>query len=331
MRKAAACLIVFAVIVGCTACAPTPKLITATAFDFMDTFSTVTLLEKDAALSEHIFDICRELNSLADKHDSASEIARLNAAQGESVRISPDIETLLRIGKEAASMSGGLLDITIGGVSGLWDWNSPLNQIPDADELAEAVQHVGIDSLSVGNGYASVANGAAIDLGALAKGYALDLIRNYLDSTDLTSAMINLGGSVLAYGNRPDGKPWRVGIQRPFNTDGGLVGVLEVTNQCVVTAGVYERSFELDGILYHHILNPHTGMPIQTDVLGVTIVTDNGAWADAYSTMCVLFGSKEALEFINSLENVECVLALSDGTILTSDGIGGRIPFTEGK
>jgi thiamine biosynthesis lipoprotein len=307
------------------ACAPAPKVVTSTALDFMDTVSMVTLYERDASAAQRVFDACRDLDGLLDMRDPSSEISRLNGADGVSVPISSDTEALLRIGVEAARISDGLFDITVGTASLLWDF--PGGVIPDKAALDAAVSHVGIDNLAVGDGRASITNGGVVDMGALAKGYALDIAQEILAGQGVANALVNLGGSVLALGVRPDGQPWRVGVQKPFGNADELLGVIEAPNIKVVTAGLYQRSFELDGMLYHHILDPRAGMPADTDVWSATIIADSGVWADAYSTICVLLGSRRAMALVEDTDGVECILALSDGTILTSGGIGAKVSF----
>ncbi|MDR2656324.1 MAG: FAD:protein FMN transferase [Oscillospiraceae bacterium] len=311
--------ILLAALVLLSSCAPQTVTVTAAAFDFMDTVSVVTLYERDADAAEKVFEACRALDDLVDMRDPSSEIARLNASNGERTVISPDTEALLRAGVDAARVSDGLFDVTIGSVSALWDFVNGV--APDESTLADALSRVGIGNLTVGDGYASIINGGIADLGGLTKGYALDVVDELLAEQGVANALVNLGGSVLAIGSRPDGKQWRAGIQKPFGDADDLLGVITGDSIKIVTAGLYQRSFENDGRLYHHILDPRTGTPVETDVWSATIIADSGVWADAYSTMCVLFGSARALDFVNALDDVECVLALSDGSTLISDGI----------
>ncbi|MDR0397087.1 MAG: FAD:protein FMN transferase [Oscillospiraceae bacterium] len=306
-------------------CAAPPRTVTVAAYDFMDTVSTVTLYERDADKAERVFGVCRALDDLLDMRDPLSEISRVNNAGGKRVPVSPDTESVLKTGIEAAGISGGMFDITIGRASALWDFAA--GTVPDKAALDDAVAGAGIGGLTVEDGTASIIGGM-IDTGALAKGYALDVVRLALDDEGVASALINLGGSVLAKGTRPGGGPWRVGIQKPFGGADELLGVVEASDVTVVTAGLYQRSFESGGVLYHHILDPRDGMPVKTDVWSATIIADSGVWADAYSTICVLLGSREAMSFIEDIDGVECVLALSDGSTLFSGGIGSRVTFS---
>ncbi|MDR1569852.1 MAG: FAD:protein FMN transferase [Oscillospiraceae bacterium] len=309
----------------CVACASTPQTETRTVFDFMDTVSTATLPASNIALADRLFDLCRDLDARLNAHDPSSEVGKLNAADGERVNISSDVSTLLNIGKEYFEKSGGLFDITIAPISLLWDFSS--NSLPQSNALASAIPLVGADRLELGGGWARLPVGFGVDLGALVKGYALDRCADTLRAEGVPSALINLGGSVLALGKRLDGNPWRVGVQLPFGAEGATLGVLSVTDTCVVTAGLYERSFELDGKLYHHILDPRTGMPAATDLYSATIIYKNALIADAYSTWCIMAGAEKALGIVESADDMECVLYTADGSLMFSSGIGSAIPF----
>lgn len=144
-----------------------------------------------------------------------------------------------------------------------------------------------------------------IDLGALVKGYAADRIAAYLRDNGVTSGLINLGGNVYALGAKADGSAWKIGIQKPFDT--GVVDTVEVTDQSVVSSGVYERCFEQDGILYHHILDPETGYPVTNGLWGVSIISDSSLTGDALSTTCLAIGMDEAADLIRSLDGVSAI------------------------
>jgi len=305
-------------------------MVSHTAMDFMDTVSTVTVPASHASAAEQVFAMCRDLDARWDARVADSEIGSLNAAQGAQVALSEDTLELLRAGQSYAALSGGLLDITIGAASLLWNFTAKEPGLPDPALLNKALAHVGIEGLTVGEGWARLEPGAAVDLGALAKGEALDRSADLLRSLGVETALIKLGGRVYGLGKKPDGSAWRVAIQRPFGGQGGYMGVVSVTDLCVVTAGVYERGFTLDGTYYHHLLDPATGMPRQTDLASVTILYARGLAADAMSTICMLLGSEKALALVEGMEGMECVLICRDGSLRLSSGIGTTIPFEEG-
>ena len=156
---------------------------------------------------------------------------------------------------------------------------------------------------------------AAIDLGALAKGYVADRIRDYLEKQGVKRAFINLGGNILAMGTKPDGSDYNVGIQAPFKDTGEPITSVKVADKSVVTSGTYQRYFEADGKLYHHILDPRTGYPCENTLTSVTIITNSSLTADAFSTTCFLLGYDESMKMISQMENVDAIFITNDNKI----------------
>ena len=142
----------------------------------------------------------------------------------------------------------------------------------------------------------SLPAGTQIDPGAIAKGYIADLLKEFLQENGVESAIIDLGGNVLCISGRPDGTPFRIGVRRPFSDASDSMVILEVDGRSVVTSGVYERYFEEDGVLYHHLLDPETGYPCDSGLLSVTILSDSSAEGDALSTACFVLGLEKGME-----------------------------------
>ncbi len=144
-----------------------------------------------------------------------------------------------------------------------------------------------------------------IDLGALVKGYAADCLADYLKSHGVTSGLINLGGNVYAIGAKADGSSWNIGIRKPFDT--GVIDTVEVKDRSVVSSGVYERCFEVNGVLYHHILDPKTGYPVNNGLWEVSIISDSSLTGDALSTTCMAIGLQEASDLIRSMDGISAI------------------------
>ena len=161
---------------------------------------------------------------------------------------------------------------------------------------------------------------AAIDLGGIAKGYIADRIKDYLVSQGVKSAIIDLGGNILCVGKRPDGEPFRIGIQRPFADRSETAAIVEIDGKSVVSSGIYERYFEKDGVLYHHILNPDTGYPYDNGLVSVTIISDESVDGDGLSTSCFALGLEKGMELIDSLPDVYAVFITEDGQLHFSEG-----------
>ena len=186
--------------------------------------------------------------------------------------------------------------------------------------MAEAVSHIDYHCIEVNGTTVTLTDPEAqIDLGGIAKGYIADRIKEYLESEGVEHALINLGGNMLALGGRYDGSPFRIGLQEPFADTGSVLDVLDVTDQSVVSSGNYERYFEKDGVIYHHILDPDTGYPIQNNLDQVTIISDASVDGDALSTTCYALGLEKGMELIQSLDDVEAVFVTHDGEIHTTD------------
>lgn len=160
--------------------------------------------------------------------------------------------------------------------------------------------------------------GMSIDLGGIAKGYIADQVAGLVRGRTSASAL-NFGGNTYMTGTKPNGSPWRLGIQDPDSSTGTPLLVITMGDGTVVTSGVYERYFIKDGVRYHHILDPKTGCPARTDVVSATIVGHDSIMADAYATACVVLGSEKAIELMEILGQ-DALLMLQDGTILYTAG-----------
>ena len=152
-------------------------------------------------------------------------------------------------------------------------------------------------------------------------------MRGLLKENGVTRAIINLGGNVLVIGSKGENLPWTVGIQRPFSDRNEIIGSVQVSDHSVVTSGIYERFFEKDGIVYHHILDPDTGYPVANGLESVTIISRSSVMADALSTSAFLLGKDRAIELIESISDTEAIFVDNDGKISVTSGIGKEIPF----
>jgi thiamine biosynthesis lipoprotein len=160
-----------------------------------------------------------------------------------------------------------------------------------------------------------------VDLGAIAKGYAADEVARILKENGVKHAIINLGGNVMTIGGNPNGKPWRIGIQDPYNPRGEYLGILPIKDKTVVTSGTYERYFIENGKRYHHILDPDTGYPTDNKLDSVSIITDKSIDGDGLSTSTLLLGLDEGMKLIEKLENVEAIFVTSDKQVYVSSGL----------
>ena len=218
----------------------------------LNTFVTVTLYDTDdQEILDGCFDLCAEYENLLSRTKETSEIYRLNhRAEGErSLQVSEKTAQVIAKGLEYSRLSDGAFDITIEPLSSLWDFTAENPQVPPEEAIREARERVNYRNVSVeGNTVTFADDVTTIDLGAIAKGFIADQIKNYLEDEGVESAIINLGGNVLCVGARPDETPFRIGIQRPFAERNEVAGALDIEDMSVVSSGVYERHFIEDGV-----------------------------------------------------------------------------------
>lgn len=192
--------------------------------------------------------------------------------------------------------------------------------IPTPEEIQAALQNTGYERLEIAGNSIRLPDGMSLDLGAVGKGIACDRIRQYLEEKDVSGAVISVGGSILTFGQKPDGTNWQVGIVNPLQTE-QTIGILSLSGQwCVSTSGDYERFVEVDGIRYHHILDPATGYPADSGVRSVTILCKSGILSDALSTACFVLGTEKGIELAESY-GAEALFVDAQGYIYMTEGM----------
>ncbi len=268
-----------------------------------------------------------------------SEVYRMNqwAGKEEGCGIPEDMARLLQACLELGRRSGGNFDISLGQLTRLWNidkWAAGENEdifgIPSEEEIQEALRLCGSAKIRLtGDGPDTsseefrvyLPEGMQLDLGAVGKGLALSALSSLLgEETRITGAVISLGGSILTWGEKPDGSPWKVGVMDPFDTASN-VGILTLEGEwCISTSGDYERYVEADGVRYHHILDPATGYPADSGVKGVTILAEDGLLSDGLSTACFLLGPEEGIALAEEY-GAEVLFVMEDGEIVMSEGM----------
>lgn len=307
------CIIASCILCGCKNSKGKAEPLSKSGFAF-DTFITISIYdEKDSRILDECFNMCENYENLFSKTIDTSEISKINKSKGENVKVSKDTFELIEKGLYYGEISDGLFDITIAPVSNLWDFHGE-GTVPDDSLIQNTINHVSYKNLSLNKADFSVSKldpDLEIDLGGIAKGYIADRLKEYLLSQNVKSALINLGGNIIAIGTKPDGTPFKIGIKKPFN-ENEIDATVELNNRAVSTSGVYERCFYEGDKLYHHILNPQTGYPVETDLWGVSIVCDSSTDADAIGTICILMGYDKAKTFCESFENIDVIWSLAE-------------------
>lgn len=296
---------------------------------FFDTVCNIAVydmedMSRDSALSviNDAFLECGRYESLFSRTLPGTDVYNINHGNGQYVECGGDTVELINKGLYYSELTDGKFDITIGKAADLWDFHEEdAPALPDKGELSGAVSHVDYKSVEVsGNKVRLTDPEAEIDLGGIAKGYVADRLCEFLSENKVTSALISLGGNISSVGDK-NGSPFKVGIREPFSDDNAVRAVTPSENSTVVSSGIYERYFRIGDTVYHHILDPDTGMPADTDIYGITVTSSNSRSADcdALSTACLIFGREKALELIESLEGFEAyIIDSSDTEYMTS-------------
>lgn len=295
----------------------TKEPLTKTGF-FFDTVIQITLYDhKEKDLIDQCFSYCREFEKTVSKTIDTSDVSKINRAEGKPVVVTDDTVALLKKAIHFSQETNGAFDVTIAPLTQLWDFKSETNVLPSENSIETAKASVGYQNILIEDHVVTLKDpNASIDLGGIAKGYMADKLKSFLIEKGVNSAVINLGGNILTIGKKPDGKPFQIGIKKPFDASGASLFTVSVTDQSVVTSGCYERYFILDDTIYHHILDPKTGYPVTNNLYSVTILSDSSTDGDALSTACFVLGLEDATKWITSLEDVDAIFVTNDYQII---------------
>lgn len=290
----------------------------------LNTFVTVTLYDtRDEEILDGCMELCSDYEKLLSKTLEGSEVYRMNHREAgqRTITVSDRTARVLAKGLEYSRISDGAFDITIEPLSSLWDFTGSDPQVPPEQEIEADLKKVGYENVVLeGNVVTFLNDETTVDLGAIAKGFIADEMKAYLQSEGVGSAVINLGGNVLCVGGRPDGKPFKIGLQKPYATHTETVAALEITGMSVVSSGVYERHFIQDGVNYHHILNPATGYPYENGLEQVSIISPKSVDGDGLSTTCFALGLERGMELIESMDDIYGVFITDDGELHYTKG-----------
>lgn len=318
-KRMLAVLIALMLMCGC-ANAQSTKPLARQGF-MLDTVISISLYDnQDDAILDGAFALCEEYEQLFSRTISTSDVYRINHSDGAPVEVTDATAELLCIALEYARLSDGAFDPTIEPLVTLWDIMADEPHVPDADAISAALARVDWTKVSVDGNVVTLHADMGLDLGGIAKGYIADKLREYLSENGVDSALINLGGNVLTLGGKPDGSNFTIGVQKPFGQNSDILGALRLKGMSVVTSGIYERYFVENDRLYHHILDTKTGYPVENELYSVTIISPTSTDGDALSTICFALGSEDGMALIETLDGIECVYCLSDGTLLFSSG-----------
>lgn len=279
------------------------------------------------------FERIKEIEDRMTQYGTTSEVAVINQQAGkEPVVVSPDTFHVIEQALHYAELTGGKFDPTIQPLVDLWQIGSPQARVPTPAEIAAKLPAINYLDVILDSEQSSVLLkhvGMGLDLGGIAKGFAADEAVTILHQHGIKHALLNLGGNIFALGKSPAGRPWNIGIQDPLTEISQYVAVIGVSDETLVTSGAYERFLELDGALFHHILDPDTGYPAASELLSVTIIGDQSLDADALSTSIYILGLDAGLNLINSLPGFDAVLIDKQHQIFATSGVRARLEITD--
>ena len=317
----------------------------------LNTAVQITIYDsQDKALLDDCLALCDKYELVFSRTNEKSELYKLNhrkdtsdkdtntdrqttpypvSGTADTWHISEDLAALLSEGLDITRESDGAFDIAIAPLTSLWDFTAEDPKVPDDAAIQKALPLCSSDGVIIdGQDITLPSDDIQFDVGAIAKGYIADRLKDFLVKKGVNSAIINLGGNVLCIGSKPDGTPFKVGIQKPFADRNETEAVMDITGKSVVSSGIYERCFKQGGKLYHHILNPQTGYPYDNGLISVTIISDQSVDGDALSTTCFALGLEDGLKFAEK-KGVQAVFITEDYELHYTDGFRDEIRVTD--
>ena len=293
---------------------------------FFDTVVTLTFYGAQDGLMEQVWVACERYENLLSKTVEGSDVQRINASGGKPVTVDPETWAILERAKEISRLTGGAFSVTIAPLSAQWDFTGGTNRMPTDEERLAALPLVNDELLVLGeNNTVTLPEGMEIDLGGIAKGYIADQVAEMIRGK-VHGATLSFGGNVYAVGLKQDGTPFNLGIQDPNGVTGEAIAIVQATDASLVTSGIYERYFMVDDTRYHHILDPKTGLPADSDLASASILDVSSMDADALATACIVLGLDKAKALLEDLGR-DGVFITRDGAISTTEGFAEKYPF----
>jgi thiamine biosynthesis lipoprotein len=298
----------------------------------LDTYCKVVIYDKSSEeVLNKAFDKLNEINVKMNASNEDSEITNISKKAGIGyVKVSDDTYYVIKKGIEFSQLTGGKFDITVGPLVKLWGIISPNPHVPTEQELKVTLPLIDYKNVLLDDANKSVmlkVKGMSLDLGGIAKGYAADAVSKVLMENGVKHAIIDLGGNVITLGSKVDGSDWKIGIQDPDSTRGDYLGIVSVTNKAVVTSGIYERFFEVDGKRYHHIMDTKTGYPVDNNLASVTIITEESINGDALAKAFCM-GLEKGMEFVKQQKGIEAIFVTKDKKVYITPGLANNFIIT---
>lgn len=295
---------------------------------FFDTFITITLYYDDNSKKDDYEQLLIDATTLCNKYEKIfsytnenSELFQINNSSSASIFLSKELYEILKYSEEFKELTKNSFNPFLGKLWEMWDYKA--STVPSDEDIKNALNDIELYSPSLSNlnlTYTNINNKPYINFGAIAKGYIADKLKDFLLENGVNYGIINLGGNILAIGSKPNDDFYKVAITKPF-IENEVSAYINIKNLSVVTSGIYERYFKENDKIYHHIINPHTGYPVENNLYSVTIITSSSTTADALSTSVFVMGLDAGLEFVNELDDVYAVFIDNNYNIILSNGL----------
>lgn len=303
----------------------------------MDTVMTVKIYDKaNKQVLDNVFNRLKEIEDRMSVTIDTSDVSKINENAGiKPVTVNKDTYFVIKEAKKYAEISSGAYDPTIGPLVDLWNIKSEENErtsIPSLVEINEKkslINYKNLELLEYNQIFLKEKN-MKINLGSIVKGYATDEVKKILIENGINSAIIDLGGNVFALGSKTEGIPWTIGVQNPLEYTGSYLGLLKINTKSIVTSGDYERYFEYKGKKYHHILDTKTGYPVENELHGVSIISDNSIDGDALSTTLFALGLDKGMKLAQKLNNIDVIFITKDKTVYIPLNLHDSFSLKEG-
>jgi thiamine biosynthesis lipoprotein len=304
-----------------------PKPYKETQF-LMDTVIEITAYGPNAQEAvKEAFGEFKRIETLSDRFNPESQLSKINQASGkEKVVVDPELTAIIQRAVEVSRKSKGKFDITVGALTDLWGIGKKDSYIPSQMEIDKTLPLVDYQMVEVDVEHNQVflpKQGMILDLGGIAKRQAIDKAVEKLKAMGIQSALVNDGGDINVIGNRPDGKPWRIGVQHPRKPDALLAKITLSQWDTVETSGDYQRYFMKDNIRYAHIIDPATGRQPR-EITSVTLISKNGG-ADIRSSAIFVLGVEQGLEVLKRYPGTEAIIVATDGRVIVTPGLGNSV------
>lgn len=311
-----------------TGCNYSKNQVTAQIFA-LDTVIDITAYgdKADEAVSAAKAEIYR-LERLLSVTDENSDICRINTSQGTAVEISEETYELIEKALKICNITEGNFDITMYNVIKLWGFTTGEYKVPEESEIINTLVSTGSDKITLSDdNRITVYEGTTLDLGGIAKGYIADKAAKVMKDAGAQYGLISLGGNIRTVSEKPSGELWKVGIRHP--EENGYFLTINTEEGSVITSGAYQRNFTENGITYHHIIDPATGKPSQSDAVSVTVVGKDGAMCDGLSTALFIGGTEYADIMYRSVDGFEYVILGKDNCVYASEGLRGKLTLSD--